>query len=162
MTKAEALKEIGGRSGWLGADEVGINYEYAYYHKRPLTTYAYRLGTQEQNEKAAEFLASITGAKKVTVAKTQALKNRKAVREYWRSYLKDGHIMAWLFAGTGGDVAGDIWMEYEPQGQSSKAYGDDRKVIHQFGDVRRAHGELPAHITLKNFTAELGISGYLG
>ena len=91
------------------------------------------------------------------VTKTQAKKNRKAIREYWHSYLADGHIMAWLFA----DINGDVWMEYECQGQSYKVYGDDRKVVHQFGDFYRAHGELPEHITLKNFTTELGIDEYL-
>ena len=90
------------------------------------------------------------------VTKNQARKNRKAVREYWKSYLNDGNIMAWLFA----DVHGDVWMEYEPQGQSSKVHGDDRRIVHQFGDFYRAHGELPK-ITLKDFTAELDISEYL-
>ena len=91
------------------------------------------------------------------ITKKQAAKNRRNVREYWNSYLYDGHIMAWLFA----DVHGDVWMEYEPQGQSFKVHGDDRRVVHQFGDFYRAHGEMPRHITLKDFSAELGINEYL-
>ena len=93
----------------------------------------------------------------MTVTKAQAAKNRKAVRKYWHSYLEDGHLMAWLFA----DVDGDIWGEFEPQGQTFKVYGRDRWVIHQFGDFYRAHGEMPDHISLKDFTAELGIDEYL-
>ena len=92
---------------------------------------------------------------KVTVS--QSRKNRKVVREYWHSYLEDGHIMAWLFT----DVQGDMWMEYEPQGQSSKIYGNDRRVVHEFGSFHRAHGELPEHVTLKDFIAELDIDDYL-
>jgi hypothetical protein len=91
------------------------------------------------------------------VTKKQARKNRTAVREYWHSYLRDGHIMAWLFA----DVDGDVWMEYEAQGQSFKVYGNDRRVVHEFGDFYRAHGEMPDRVTLKDFTAELGIGEYL-
>lgn len=91
------------------------------------------------------------------VTKKQATENRRNVREYWHSYLEDGHIMAWLFA----DVHGDVWMEYEPQGQSYKVYGNNRRVVHEFGDFYRAYGELPAHITLKDFTAELDLDDYL-
>ena len=94
---------------------------------------------------------------KMTVTKAQSMRNRKEVREYWYSYLHDGHIMGWLFV----DNQGDVWGEYEPQGQSYKVYGEDRRVVHEFGDFYRAHGELPK-ITLRDFTAELGINDYLG
>ena len=93
----------------------------------------------------------------MTVTKAQATKNRRSVREYWHSYLRDGHLMAWLFA----DIYGDVWMEYEAQGQSYKVFGEDRRVVHQFGDFYRAHGDLPSHITLRDFTADLGIDEYL-
>jgi len=91
------------------------------------------------------------------ITKAQAKKNRAAVREYWHSYLRDGHIMAWLFT----NADGDVWMEAEPQGQTIKVCRGSTKIVHEFGDFYRAHGELPDHITLKDFTAELGIDEYL-
>ena len=91
------------------------------------------------------------------ITKKQAIKNKKAVREYWRSYLNDGHIMGWLFA----DDNGDLWGEYEPQGQTYKVHGDDRRIVHQFGDFYRAHGEMPKRIALKDFISELSVSDYL-
>jgi len=61
VTKIEALADIGGRKGWIGADDTASGKTtWSYYRKRPLTEYAYRLGTPELNDKAAEFLASIT------------------------------------------------------------------------------------------------------
>jgi len=60
MTKQEALAEIGSRKGWIGANDIDRHTEYTYYRSRPLTECAYQIGTPELNDKAAEFLASIT------------------------------------------------------------------------------------------------------
>jgi len=90
------------------------------------------------------------------ITKLQKIKNRKAVRNYWHSYLYDGQIMGWLFA----DVQGDIWGEYEAQGQTYKIIANDRSLIHQFGDFYRAYGQLPK-ITLREFTEKLQINEYL-
>ena len=89
------------------------------------------------------------------MTKTQASKNRKAVRSYWHSYLNGGHLMGWLTADTDGRLGGI----YEPQGQTY--YCGDNTVLHRFGDVYRAHGQMPKRITLKAFVAELGIGRYL-
>ena len=81
----------------------------------------------------------------MNLTKKQAAENRKAVREYWRSYLADGHIMAWLLARDNGDV----YAIYEPQGQTYYTGHDD--VLHYFGDVYRAHGQMPEHVTFSDF-----------
>ena len=94
----------------------------------------------------------------MNVTVKQARANRASVREYWRSYLQDGHIMGWLFA----DDLGDVWGEYEAQGQTYKTCCRGQRVVHHFGDFYRAHGQLPKHRTLKAFTAKLNIPEYLG
>ena len=59
MKIEEAKKILAGRTGWLGIDETGSHCEYSVYRRRPLTTYAYRLSTEAERDKAAEALASM-------------------------------------------------------------------------------------------------------
>jgi len=89
------------------------------------------------------------------MTKTQAKTNRKVVRSYWHSYLNDGHMMGWLTV----DASGVLGSTYEAQGQTY--YCGDNEVLHQFGSVYRAHGQMPKKITLKDFAAEIDVEKYL-
>lgn len=60
MTKQEAKDLIGSRRGWLGIEEIGNQHEYSFYARRPLTTYAYRLDSEAERDKAAYWLSVYT------------------------------------------------------------------------------------------------------
>jgi len=63
MTKQEAKDLIGERKGWLGVEECGRHCEFSFYKRRPIADYAYPLYTEEQKDKAAEWLAIFTTEK---------------------------------------------------------------------------------------------------
>ncbi len=85
--------------------------------------------------------------------------NRRAVREYWHSFLEDCGIMGWLLLDGS---TGEIWAEYEASGQSYKALDGDIVCIHSFNNS--FYELMPKHVTLKSFIEDIfeeHAAGYL-
>ena len=82
MTKKEALELIGKKKGWLAIEDCGKYSEYYFSSARPLTTEAYKIGTQEENEKAAEVLEMLNfrGCETDVIIGKIAIKNGGKIR----------------------------------------------------------------------------------